>query len=707
MAQRDGKITPMSFGLPLIPAILIVMQLFFCAREARGYPPFPVDEESIALHNLHTVFGQNTGLGMSKEAGAESTPAQDATMIIMDIRRKWDQWSPEFRKIAGGYFLTKPLPAPSTSLRASQTPSFEESGENRTMSKVLNLSGGKAVLGGMHLLPNWVETANFSIEWGNNLNSSDNIRYSDEILACSREPCTWIPDVVDSWADYFEEVWAKEIGVLGYKGPTGTETYLYDIYIANTADNKIGNDDDRTPTLGFNYLGITTTYCADNNVCKQDITNSHSYVIVNNYIQNIETFKTTAAHEFFHAIQFSYPTFNDWFSRENHWWIEATATWMEEAVYDDVNAYYPRVRSWLKAPRLSLKNSGDHEYGDALFIIFLTDVYLADKDFVKHVWENIDTGIQAIDNVLADTYNKGDFESAFKEFTALNAVASIGFSKGGYEEGPQYGRAAITKLHDQYPVPSITIFGESAPYELGANYIQFLPADNHDNSLMIEFDGEDGINFGTMIVKVRSDDMGFESEEIPLDPQTRYGCQSVEGFGTTYSEIFLVPAVLVNPGLSESGSYTYRANLNSACENTPDLHLTQSDSEAGSSTMNKSERRCFIATAAFGSSESPYVKILREFRDRYLMPYSAGMKLVDFYYSVSPPIADFIEDHPPAAFLVRIALLPAVGMSFLLIKTTFLEKIIIVIAVVVAMMMLPAVLRPSLFRKSLFRKLTK
>lgn len=702
MAQSDVKITPMTFGLLLIPAILIVMQLFFCAREARSYPPLPVDEESLALHNLRTVFGQNTGLGMSKEADAESTPVQDATMIIMDIREKWDQWSPDFKEIVGTYFLTKPLPTlPSShpfnslSLEGGGVGWGEGQSEgNISIYKMANLSGGKAVLGGKHLLPNWVETANFSIEWGNNLNSSDNIRYSDKILACSREPCTWIPDLVDSWADYFEEVWAKEIGVLGYQMPTGTETYLYDIYIANTADKKIGNDDDRTPTLGFNYLGITSTYCDGNNICKQDITNSHSYVIVNN-ILNTGTMKATAAHEFFHAIQFSYPTIDNWFSLESHWWIEATATWMEETVYDDVNAYYPRIRSWLKVPWLSLRNSGDHEYGDALFVIFMTDVYLKDKNFVKHVWENIDSGIQAIDNVLTDTYNKGDFESAFKEFTSLNAASDIGFSQGGYEEGAQYGRAAITKLHDQYPVPSVTISGESAPHELGANYIQFLPADNLDNSLTIEFDGEDDVNFGTMIVKVRSDDMGFESEEIPLDPQRRYGCQSVEGFGTTYSEIFLVSAALVNPGLSGSAAYTYRANLNSACENTSDLYLTQSDTQADSSAINKSDQRCFIATAAFGSDESPYVKILREFRDRYLMPSSAGMKLVDVYYSVSPPIGDFIEDHPSAAFLVRIALLPAVGMSFLLIKTTFLEKIVIMIA----MMMLPVVLRSFLFRK--------
>jgi hypothetical protein len=34
---------------------------------------------------------------------------------------------------------------------------------------------------------------------------------------------------------------------------------------------------------------------------------------------------------------------------------------------------------------------------------------------------------------------------------------------------------------------------------------------------------------------------------------------------------------------------------------------------------------CFIATAAYSSSVEPYVKILSEFRDRYLFESSIGM----------------------------------------------------------------------------------
>ena len=41
--------------------------------------------------------------------------------------------------------------------------------------------------------------------------------------------------------------------------------------------------------------------------------------------------QVTAAHEFFHAIQFNYDTFED------RWLMEATATWMEERYADAVD----------------------------------------------------------------------------------------------------------------------------------------------------------------------------------------------------------------------------------------------------------------------------------------------------------------------------------------------------------------------------------
>jgi hypothetical protein len=77
---------------------------------------------------------------------------------------------------------------------------------------------------------------------------------------------------------------------------------------------------------------------------------------------------------------------------------------------------------------------------------------------------------------------------------------------------------------------------------------------------------------------------------------------------------------------------------------------------------------CFIATAAFGFPMQPYVKILREFRNRILLNNSIGKALVNFYYKYSPPMADCISRHDSLRAMVRIFLLPVVGMSWMVLK---------------------------------------
>ena len=75
-------------------------------------------------------------------------------------------------------------------------------------------------------------------------------------------------------------------------------------------------------------------------------------------------------------------------------------------------------------------------------------------------------------------------------------------------------------------------------------------------------------------------------------------------------------------------------------------------------------KKCFIATAAYGSTEHPYLRILRDFRDGYLMPRKLGRIFVRFYYKYSPPIADFIGKHEGLKSVVRIVLLPAVAYAY-------------------------------------------
>jgi hypothetical protein len=87
---------------------------------------------------------------------------------------------------------------------------------------------------------------------------------------------------------------------------------------------------------------------------------------------------------------------------------------------------------------------------------------------------------------------------------------------------------------------------------------------------------------------------------------------------------------------------------------------------------------CFIATAAYGTSMAEEIQVLREFRDEYLLTNPPGQALVGIYYRVSPPIAEFITEHPSLKPAVRAGLLPAVAMSAVAVNTTPVEKMVMV-----------------------------
>jgi len=131
------------------------------------------------------------------------------------------------------------------------------------------------------------------------------------------------------------------------------------------------------------------------------------------------------------------------------------------------------------------------------------------------------------------------------------------------------------------------------------------------------------------------------------------------------SHVFIVPDV-------PAGSYTVRA--------------TDGEGLWAETTFTVLDIRpagggCFIATAAYGTPMAPEIQILREFRDGYLLTNPLGQAFVDFYYRFSPPLAEFITEHPGLKPIVRAGLVPAVAMSTAVVNTTLAQKTAIVLLV--------------------------
>lgn len=112
---------------------------------------------------------------------------------------------------------------------------------------------------------------------------------------------------------------------------------------------------------------------------------------------------------------------------------------------------------------------------------------------------------------------------------------------------------------------------------------------------------------------------------------------------------------------------------------------------------------CFIATAAYGSTQEPHVQVLRQFRDRVLLQSAAGRKFVETYYKLSPPLAHYIAQHPNLRAVTRAALWPLYG--FAIIRLYAPTAVYIIYALLAALVMFPIVRR--IRRKVTASSLTK
>jgi len=80
------------------------------------------------------------------------------------------------------------------------------------------------------------------------------------------------------------------------------------------------------------------------------------------------------------------------------------------------------------------------------------------------------------------------------------------------------------------------------------------------------------------------------------------------------------------------------------------------------------------------------VKLLREFRDQYLLTNSPGRGFVKVYYKYGPFAADYIREHDWLKPIVRVLLIPLVGISYILVKTSLATKILTVLLMIISML---------------------
>ena len=155
--------------------------------------------------------------------------------------------------------------------------------------------------------------------------------------------------------------------------------------------------------------------------------------------------RVTAAHEYFHAIQFAYDV------NEDAWLMEATATWAEDEIYDSINDNWNYLGyGSLARPQQPLDVFNDlGQYGNWIFFRYLGERYGATQGgmstIVRDIWRRLpgEYSVQALKNVLAARGTSVPAQLA--GFTVWNRRPASYYDEGAaYRPSPTRGSYALS-----------------------------------------------------------------------------------------------------------------------------------------------------------------------------------------------------------------------------------------------------------------------
>ena len=114
------------------------------------------------------------------------------------------------------------------------------------------------------------------------------------------------------------------------------------------------------------------------------------------------------------------------------------------------------------------------------------------------------------------------------------------------------------------------------------------------------------------------------------------------------------------PSSKLAGKKSYTVTIKIGVKDTAGNTLASDYTSSFTTDTDTGGGGCFIATAAYGSAMADEVLVLRGFRDKYLLTNGVGKRIVNLYYRHSPPIANYIANHPKIRAVTRIGLAPVV-----------------------------------------------
>jgi hypothetical protein len=363
------------------------------------------------------------------------SPHVDATMVLRDLALRVGDLPTAAQRESAKRILARPTTAD------DPTGGYEP--------KYTSPSGSTC---GPHICVHWVEDATSNSAQGAGVDGN---------LAT-------IPVWASTTLTTLESVYGKEVSSLGYRAPLSDGVLggdgRVDVYLADLG--------------GEGLYGYCTTDQPDASASRQVfaycvVDNDYAAAQFGTMRTPLQDLQVTAAHEFFHAVQFGY----DW--QEDLWLMEGTAAWMEDEVYDSVNDNLQYLaESPLAFPYVPLDyNSRDYQpYGSWVFWKFLSESAGSGRfdspRIVRDVW-NAAVGptysSAALDRVLGARHTS--FARVFGTFGTWMRDPALYFSEGrSYRSAPLTGRFTLSRTR---PAIARTVVGLS---HMTHSFVRFSPS---------------------------------------------------------------------------------------------------------------------------------------------------------------------------------------------------------------------------------------
>jgi hypothetical protein len=284
-------------------------------------------------------------------------------------------------------------------------------------------------------------TAHFCIHWVTSPDPND-----PDVPPLESNDGDAIPDHVQTMSQVFENVFAVENVGMGWREPTpdgtrGGDFNKVDVYLQQLGDQGIFGY--ATPDPGQESNSQSAYLVMDDDFTPAEYPR---------YSEALPPMQVTAAHEYNHVIQFGYDVLQD------AWMFEATAVWMEDKVYDDINDYVSYLNAWSKLTQVPLTNFNPGDltdplnvkvYGDAVWNRWIDERF--GPDTIRSAWErSLQTRPPSFAPDAYDAALLAQGTTFFDAFTRFAAdTAEWRSSAGPFEEGPAWPdvqRASRTNL---------------------------------------------------------------------------------------------------------------------------------------------------------------------------------------------------------------------------------------------------------------------